>query len=267
MAACGSGTVFRMTTNGTWTTLKSLDTTNGAYPRAGLTLGTDGYLYGTTTTSSNGSGAVLRVTTNGTVTTIAVFGGLNGSDPYAGLTLGADASFYGTTIYGGDSGGGTLFRVTTHGLLTTLVSFNGTNGLGPTSALALGQDGDLYGTTGRGGTNVNSGTIFRFTPDYHLETILSFPAGVNADTTTVTVGPRRKPIRNELAQPIHFPGDNQRYLDHCGDFQRRQRGVSAGPDAGRRWKLLRHDRLRGNAWKRHGVPGHHQRRFEFAGHI
>ena len=50
------GTVFKVTTNGTLTTLVSFNGTNGAYPHAGLTLGNDGNFYGTT--SQGGSNPV-----------------------------------------------------------------------------------------------------------------------------------------------------------------------------------------------------------------
>ncbi len=43
----GYGTVFEVTTNGTLTTLVSFDGSNGAYPTSALTLGNDGYFYGT----------------------------------------------------------------------------------------------------------------------------------------------------------------------------------------------------------------------------
>ena len=42
------GTVFKVTTNGTLTTLVSFNGTNGANPNAALTLGNDGNFYGTT---------------------------------------------------------------------------------------------------------------------------------------------------------------------------------------------------------------------------
>ena len=44
----GYGTVFKVTTNGTLTTLVAFNGSNGAYPYAALTLGKDGNFYGTT---------------------------------------------------------------------------------------------------------------------------------------------------------------------------------------------------------------------------
>ena len=64
----GMGTVFQVTTNGTLATLVSFSGTNGVFPQAGLTLGTDGNFYGTTYeggitnyTSAYGMGTVFRV--------------------------------------------------------------------------------------------------------------------------------------------------------------------------------------------------------------
>jgi uncharacterized repeat protein (TIGR03803 family) len=46
--ALGCGTVFKITPEGTLTTLHNFDKTDGAYPVAGLVLGTDGNFYGST---------------------------------------------------------------------------------------------------------------------------------------------------------------------------------------------------------------------------
>jgi uncharacterized repeat protein (TIGR03803 family) len=108
----GYGTVFRLTTNGCLTSLISFDGTNGANPYAGLTPGTDGNFYGSTTLGgTNGHGTLFVMTTNGWLTTIAEFSSANGSTPYGNLTLGADGNFYGTTSNGGTNGGGTVFEL------------------------------------------------------------------------------------------------------------------------------------------------------------
>ena len=70
----GDGTVFRMTTNGTLTTLVSFNYSNGGYPYAGLVQGADGNFYGTTADGgAYGDGTVFRMTTNGTLTTLVSF--------------------------------------------------------------------------------------------------------------------------------------------------------------------------------------------------
>jgi uncharacterized repeat protein (TIGR03803 family) len=169
------GTVFRVTTNGTLTTLASFNSLfnssgNGAYPYAGLVQGPDGNFYGTTTGGGTyGAGTVFRITTNGTLTTLVSFNySENGANPYAGLVLGADNNFYGTTESGGTYGMGTVFRMSSDGTsLTNLFSFAGTNGAVPQAALVQGSDGNLYGTTAYGGNGYDgnnpsgNGTVFR----------------------------------------------------------------------------------------------------------
>jgi uncharacterized repeat protein (TIGR03803 family) len=56
------GTVFKLTTNGVLTTLFSFNGTNGLFPQAGLVQGSDGNLYGTTSSGGpGGNGTVFRL--------------------------------------------------------------------------------------------------------------------------------------------------------------------------------------------------------------
>ena len=78
----GWGTVFRMTADGTLTTLYSFGYDDGAYPAAGLVQATDGNFYGTTSEGGwGGQGTVFRITTNGILTTVVWFNGANGANP------------------------------------------------------------------------------------------------------------------------------------------------------------------------------------------
>jgi uncharacterized repeat protein (TIGR03803 family) len=168
------GTVFKVTTNGTLTTLASFNGTNGMNPQAGVTLGNDGNFYGTTFYGgSTDCGTVFKVTTNGALTTLVSFNGSNGANPVMGLTLGNDGSFYGTTWEGGSSDYGTIFKVTTNGTLTTLVSFPYSAGAAPLATLTLGNDGNFYGTTYSGGS-LGFGTVFQMTTSGVLTTLVSF---------------------------------------------------------------------------------------------
>jgi uncharacterized repeat protein (TIGR03803 family) len=113
----GYGTVFKMTTNGTLTTLVSFGNTNGAYPQAALLLASDGNFYSTTKNGGaytnqfgSGYGTVFKLTTNGTLTTLASFNGTNGAHPL-GLVQTLDGSFYGTTADGGTNDYGTVFQL------------------------------------------------------------------------------------------------------------------------------------------------------------
>jgi uncharacterized repeat protein (TIGR03803 family) len=174
-------------------TLLSFSNTNGAFPQAGLTLGTDGDFYGTTSLGgSGGGGTVFKVTPNGVLTTLVSFVGTNGSYPTAALALGTDGNFYGTTQGGGSRGLGTVFTVTINGTLTTLASFGGTNGAYPTVALTQGTDDKFYGTTadsGALGGGYGYGTVFNVTTNGTLTKLASFPSTNQAgQSAALTLG-------------------------------------------------------------------------------
>jgi uncharacterized repeat protein (TIGR03803 family) len=170
----GQGIVFTMTTNGVFSNLASFtDSVNGSSPAGGLTWGTDGNLYGTTSGGgANEDGTVFKMTTNGVITTLHSFNYSDGDAPTSGLTLGADGSFYGTTSGGGANDEGTIFKITTNGTLTTLHSFDYTDGYDPNS-LAQGSDGCLYGTTQYGGSSY-AGTAFKITTNGAFTSLFSF---------------------------------------------------------------------------------------------
>lgn len=202
------GTVFKITTNGTLTTLVDFFATpegGGTSPNDALTLGPDGYFYGTTGTytstsySSTNHGTVFQMMINAdyssSYVSLATFHGTNGAAPFAGVTLGPDGEYYGTTVTGGDTnldsgeGDGTAFKVTTKGVLTTLVNFDGTNGAIPYAGLTLGADGNFYGTTFFGGS-ANFGTVFRLTTNGSLTTLVNFNRDNGAyPYASLTLGP------------------------------------------------------------------------------
>jgi uncharacterized repeat protein (TIGR03803 family) len=117
------GTLFRISTNGTLTSLFSFTGgQEGGYPYAGLVRGNDGDFYGTTRAGgSDGNGTVFKISPNGARTALYTFGSItiaggggllvaNGS--CAGLLQGSDGNFYGTTFGGGQADRGTIFRLT-----------------------------------------------------------------------------------------------------------------------------------------------------------
>ncbi len=184
----GCGTVFRMTLDGTLTTLASFDRAHGWNPATDLVQGTDGNFYGTTDYGgsstncySSGCGTAFRVTPDGTLTTLVNFDNANGEAPN-GLVQGSDGDFYGTTFHGGSAacfagftGCGTVFRMTTSGSITTLFNFSDSDAAGyfPEAPLVEGSDGYFYGTTFQGGSS-RDGTAFRITPNGTLTTLVDF---------------------------------------------------------------------------------------------
>ena len=179
---------------------------DGAMPKAALTLGKDGYLYGTaysggTTFSGDVStnGTIFKVKPNGSgFATVYTFstndskdgGGRNsdGANPSGALIQGTDGNFYGTAQNGGAHSAGTVFKVTSSGRFTTLYSFAvtqinsqgnrvNTDGANPHATLTDGGDGYFYSTTFQGGAN-GAGTVFRIKGDgTGFKTLHVFSAG------------------------------------------------------------------------------------------
>jgi uncharacterized repeat protein (TIGR03803 family) len=151
---------------------------DGVNPYAGLILGADGFLYGTTQRGgTNGSGTVFKLSTSGSgYRVIYNFGSVtnDGQYPTGPVIQGSDGYLYGTTPYGGAfglaSGGyrgyGVAFKLDATGSsYTVLYNFGGSanDGRNPQGGLAQSPDGALYGTTSAGG-DLNAGTVFRLGP-------------------------------------------------------------------------------------------------------
>ncbi|WP_160164550.1 choice-of-anchor tandem repeat GloVer-containing protein [Pedosphaera parvula] len=186
--ASNYGTVFKITPNGTLTSLVSFNNTNGAYPRSGLALGKDGQLYGTTSHGGPGDfGTIFKVTTNGALTTLFYFNNSNGAYPVGPLTLSTNGNFYGTTAGGGSIGRGTMFQITTNGAMTSLLSFNMTIGASPNSRLTLASDGNFYSTAPGGGLG-GYGLVFEVTTNGGLSTLKSFVCNGANPNAALTVG-------------------------------------------------------------------------------
>jgi uncharacterized repeat protein (TIGR03803 family) len=164
----GSGTVFKVTTTGMFTSLYSFTGgADGGSPIEGLTLGDDGNLYGVTIGGgSNFAGTVFQITPGGVFTSLYSFSFFNGGSlPYSALVKGANGIFYGATLLGETSGYGSLYSVTTTGTVATVYSFTGGADGGPPISLSPGAGGSLLGTTtGTGISTSDPGTVFRFIP-------------------------------------------------------------------------------------------------------
>ena len=183
--ASGNGTLFKITPNGSLTTLHSFDgSSDGAFPTDTLVQASNGNFYGTTNGGGlGGGGTVFKVTSTGKLTTLYSFSCdqtscLAGGVLWAGLVQGKDGNFYGNTNEGSPNGGGTVFKVTPTGTLTTLYSFcsltNCVDGRNPTAAMVQGNDGNFYGTAA-GGSN-NFGLVFKLTPAGARTTIYNLQA-------------------------------------------------------------------------------------------
>ncbi|HTS18501.1 MAG TPA: choice-of-anchor tandem repeat GloVer-containing protein [Verrucomicrobiae bacterium] len=179
----GYGTVFKLTPQGTFTTLHTFSGgSDGAWPEAALLQGSDGYLYGTTSAGNGNAGTVFKMSTNGTTFTNlhAFTGGADGATPLAALIQDGGGYLYGTAFGGGTNGNGTVFKVDTNGITyVALHSFGGIpDGSYPGAGLVQGTDGNFYGTTVYGGPSAGGdGTVFRITPQGTFTTVYQFTGG------------------------------------------------------------------------------------------
>jgi uncharacterized repeat protein (TIGR03803 family) len=193
VATGGCGTVFKITLDGTLTTLYSFCSIGGCedgyYPVAGVIQAIDGNFYGTTdsggtncATPADGCGTVFKITPSGVLTTLYSFcqqsGCPDGNEPGT-LIQATNGELYGSTYIGGtaeaycNSGCGTLFKITPDGAFTTLYSFDATDGSNPSAPPLQASDGNFYGTTCCSGVG-GGGTIYKLSPSGALSTLHSF---------------------------------------------------------------------------------------------
>jgi uncharacterized repeat protein (TIGR03803 family) len=160
--ASNSGTVFKLDTTGTLTTLHDVGSTGG------LVMDAKGILYGST---SEGIFSLDPATKIFTVLDPTAESG-------ATLTLDAAGNLYGTTEFGGTGvctgGCGTVFKLDKTRTYSVLYSFTGgADGLNPLGGVVLDAAGNLWGTTSGGGApecgaankpKVGCGTVFTVSP-------------------------------------------------------------------------------------------------------
>lgn len=194
ITSAGHGTAYRLTPAGKRTTTHTFclqsGCPDGSEPQW-LIQGTDGNLYGvtflggdkSTQLNGNGAGTLFEITASGFNTLYHFCSQAACADGAAPVRLiqGADGDLYGVTATGGalnsnvPYGSGTVFKITTAGILTTLHAFCPQlpclDGDGPTS-LIQASDGNFYGTAG-GGT-LNSGVVFKITPNGAFTTVYNF---------------------------------------------------------------------------------------------
>ncbi|MGC9951078.1 MAG: choice-of-anchor tandem repeat GloVer-containing protein [Bryobacteraceae bacterium] len=191
-----SGTVFRITPGGTFTTLYTFCSESGCadgdHPLGGLVQATDGNFYGTTTNGGPntgyyglGGGTVFSISPHGTLKTLYGFcsQGVNcadGEDSFARLVQATNGDFYGTTAIGGTNDSCTDAQNGTCG-----TAFSLSVGLGPfvralphsakVGAVISILGSDLAGTTG---------VSFNGTPAaYHIVSPAQLMATVPAGAT------------------------------------------------------------------------------------
>ena len=184
--------MFKITPSGILT-VYSFNSTAGSpeAPFGGVTLGTDGNFYATTTNGGTfNAGTLFKITPSfGTLTLLYTFGTCaypckEGVFPKSPPIRGTDGNFYGTTPNTIDgTNHGVVYKITPAGKYTTLYAFDGTAGFNPEAPLVQGTDGNFYGTTAQGGktvpptcfgANPTCGTVFKITPAGKVTFIYEF---------------------------------------------------------------------------------------------
>lgn len=183
--ASNLGTIFRITTAGSFTALHDFTGTNGARPAGGLLLHSNGLLYGTTEFGgAEGFGTAFSLSTAATpaFALIRSFADLFGSQPVGELVAADATTLLGAVATGGASGWGGIYRLTTGGVFTMLATFTGESGIvpgaSPRAGLAADGGGFFHGATSAGGPG-NLGTVFKINAagSYAVTAHFSPPAG------------------------------------------------------------------------------------------
>jgi len=232
VTAVTGGLIYRAAADGSSVrTLYQLKLTDGLNPLGGLLLGSDGLLYGTTSSGtaaeSATTGTVFRIAPDGSGFTILHrfqrYTGVNvvgspinndGANPESELVEGSDGYLYGVARAGGPNGTGVVYKLQRDGTgLTVLHAFGpvtsdvtvypprNADGAEPSGRLVEGADGYFYGTASSGGENA-SGTVFRVRFDgTDFQTLHVFSA-----LTAGTTGPS---TNTDGARPIAGVTDGQ----------------------------------------------------------
>ena len=186
------GIVFKLSQrNSSWTLdpLYEFQGTNddGAHPFAGITIGTNGALYGTTYEGGSSTlGTIFELQPPATAcktsicyfneTVLHIFQGIlpDGGNPYFGnLIFDQAGDFYGTTLNYGRGYHGIVFEFSPYngGYAESIPHAfinDGSDGLDPAGGVILDTAGNLYGTTGEGGISTTCdygcGTVFQLVP-------------------------------------------------------------------------------------------------------
>ncbi len=188
--ANNDGTVFKITLNGTLTTLHSFDGGDGCTPQGGVMLANNGFFYGTTLFCGTGAGTLFAFKPGGSFRTLYQFrsNSLHGGNPYTVPIQASDGNLYGVTYAGGSSGLGVFYKVTPSNTVSNIYNFcsvtDCADGASPLGGLVEGSDGNLYGTVT--GANNCCGAIFRLTTS-GTETILHYFSGGDGSTPIATL--------------------------------------------------------------------------------
>ncbi len=202
----GAGTVYKLTHSGSGWTLSPLYSfsggSDGAYPIARVTIGTNGTLYGSTASGGQGSCNLYGHNGCGTVFNLRppasickavscswaesvlyrfTSGNDDGADPGGDLTFDQSGNLYGGTTEGGCTETGVVYELTAaqgSWLETVVFCPNPTSqGAGPNGGVIFDRAGNIYGVLGAGPQG-SGGAVYELTPSgggWNETTLYDFP--------------------------------------------------------------------------------------------
>lgn len=203
---------------------------------AGLTRGSDGFVYGTAIRIEDNQGttdqwgSVFRLSESGHLDILHSFSHTDGAFPAGRLLEAGDGFFYGVTSEGGAVGSGTIFRLRTDGneFLTLHHFKSGADGARPLAGLVEDESGNLYGATSEGG-ETGRGTIYKLSSNGELNVLHTFSTnegahpcgGLLASSDGYLYGTTRQGGRGDRGTVFRLRADGNEFQT-LRDFKRKE---------------------------------------------
>jgi uncharacterized repeat protein (TIGR03803 family) len=187
-AAGGGGAVYKLDRSGSASVVYAFPgNAGGQYPyNAGVTLGSDGRLYGTTDYGGrHGAGVLYQLDKSGCESVLYTFDFFTAKgygQPTGNVIRDSAGNFYGTTFIGQadvNYGSGVVYKVDAAGHATVLHNFTGgADGGNPYGGVLLGAKGNIYGTASGGGAS-GAGVVFKIDTSGKETVLYSFTGGTD----------------------------------------------------------------------------------------
>ena len=181
----GHGSLFSLTTGGTYTLLHSFSGgADGDFPNGGLVINSAATLYGTARGGGANGDGTLWAFSAGTFSTLHTFG--TGNDvaiPQQGPALNVRGALFGSAATGTANNNGGIFRWQPNGDYKVLYGFqSGADGHCPYSGIAVYKVRTLYGTTiGMGYGGDPNGSVWKLSTHGTLKTMYLFQDGADGE--------------------------------------------------------------------------------------
>lgn len=186
--AGGDGAVYKVDQRGDATVVYTFPGNEGGQYlyNAGVILGSDGRLFGTTGYGGrHGVGVVYELDGQGRETVLYTFDQFTDhgfGQPTGDLTRDASGNFYGTTFIGQTDSGfgyGVVYKIDAAGHSQVLHNFTGgADGGDAYGGVILDEKGNVYGTASEGG-GANDGVVFKIDAAGHETVLYSFTGGAD----------------------------------------------------------------------------------------